>query len=123
MVVLGLTHRISNTTTTFGMLNPEITDALVRIRQCQVATLGMGETGGVEIELHVVLLGPVNPALEMFHLYLVAINELIAEVTIDLMEVQTVITSDECLYKLDVFTYLIYITGTTWIITCGLDTS
>ena len=105
------------------MLNPEITDALVRIRQCQVAALGVGETGGIEVELHVVLLGPVNPALEMLYLYLVSVNELIAEVTIDFMEVQTVITSDERLYKLDVFTYLIYITGTTRIITCGLDSS
>ena len=81
----------------------------------------MRETGGVEVELHVILLGPVNPALEVLYLHLVTIHELTAEVSIDLMEVQTVVTGDEGLHELDVLTHLVNITGTTRVIAGGLN--
>ena len=121
MVVLCLTHCIGNTATTLGMLNPEVADAFVGIRQGQVAALRVRKTGGIEVKLHVVFLGPLNPTLEVLHLYLITIHELTAEVSIDLMEVQTVITGDEGLHEFNVFAYLIYITGTTGIVACGLD--
>ena len=42
-VALSLTHGIGNVTATLGMLNPEVADALVRVRQREVATLRVRE--------------------------------------------------------------------------------
>ena len=42
-ISLVLTHSIGNATATFGVLNPEFTDCLVRIRQCEVTTLWVRE--------------------------------------------------------------------------------
>ena len=43
-VVLCLTHSIGNITATLGVLNPELTDALIRIGQREAARLGVRET-------------------------------------------------------------------------------
>jgi hypothetical protein len=59
----------------------------------------------------------------VLYLHLVAIYELASEVTIDLVEVQTMITSDEGLYEFDVLTHLVDVTGTTRIVSCGLNTT
>ena len=122
-IALGLTHGIGNAAATLGVLDPEVADALVGVREGEIATLGVGERGGIEVELHVVGLGPVDPALEVRHFYLVAIDELAAEVAIDLMEIEAVVTGDEGLDELDVLTYLVDVAGTAGIVTCGLDTS
>ena len=37
---------------------------------------------------------PLHPAFEMFHLYLIAIYEGTAKVTVNLMQIQTVLTGD-----------------------------
>ena len=84
-----LAHGIGDTTTTFGMLNPEVADGFIGIGQTQVSAFGMTEGGGVEVEFHAHRLAPVNPALKMFYAHLVAVNELAAEVTVDFMQVDT----------------------------------
>ena len=56
---------------------------------------GMREGSGVEIEFHLLLLSPVNPALEVFHFYLVAVYELVTEVAISLMQIQTMIAGED----------------------------
>ena len=83
----------------------------------------MRERSRVEVELHIVLLGPVDPALEVLHFYLVAIHELSSEVTVDLVEVQTVVTAKEGLYKLNILAHLVDVTCTTRVVACGLDTA
>ena len=101
-VALGLAHGIGNAAATFGVLNPEITDALVGIGKCKVTTLRMREGCGVEVQLHVVLLRPLDPTLEIIDGDLVAVHELAAEVAVDLVEVQAVVARDEALRELDV---------------------
>ena len=120
-VVLGLTHRIGNATATLGMINPEVANTFIWIRQREFATLRMGERRRVEVKFHIVLLGPVYPALEMLHLHFITIDELSTEITIDLMEVQTVVARNKGLDELDVLTYLVDITGTSRIVSCGLN--
>ena len=59
----------------------------------------------------------------MRHFYLVAIDELAAEVSVNLMEVHTVVTSEESLDKLQVSADFIYVPGASGIVSGGLDTS
>ena len=120
-IVLRLTHGIGNAAATLGVLNPKVTDALVGIGERETSTLGMRERRRVEVQLHLVLLSPLNPALEMFQLTLVTVNELTSEVTIYLVQVQAVVTTQQSLYELNILTYFIDITGTTRIVTCGLN--
>ena len=105
------------------MLNPEVADFLVRVGKGEVATLGVRERGGVEVELHVVLLAPLHPALEVLNAYLVAVNELAAEFSVGLVQVQTECTGEHGLYFLDVLTQFVDVAGLARIVTCGLDTT
>ena len=52
---------------------------------------------------------------------LVAVDELSTEVTIDLVQIQAVVTGQQCLHELDVLTNLIDVTGTARIVTRGLN--
>ena len=72
------------------MLNPEITYALVGIRQRQVTALRVRERCGVEVETHVSLLCPLHPSLEVLRSNLVAVNKLSAKLTVDLVEVEAI---------------------------------
>ena len=77
------------------MLYPEITYALVGIRQRQVTALRVRERCGVEVETHVSLLCPLHPSLEVLRSNLVAVNKLSAKLTINLVEVETICTSEQ----------------------------
>ena len=83
----------------------------------------MREAGAVEIELHVVGFRPVDPALEMFRLDLVAVPLLAAEIAVDGMDAQAVRTGDQALGLLDILAYLLDITGLAGIVTGSLDTA
>jgi len=86
-VALRLAHRVGDAAAAFGVLNPEIADFRVGIGQAQIPALGVTKRGGVEVEVHLDRLGPVDPALEMFDAHLVAVDELPAEVAIDFVQV------------------------------------
>ena len=57
----------------------------------------------------------------MLRATLVAVDELSTEVTVDLMQIQTMVTSEQRLHELDVLTNLIDVTGTARIVTRGLN--
>ena len=57
----------------------------------------------------------------MLNFYLVAINELTTEVTVYLMKVQTMVTSKQSLYKLNVLTHLVDGACAAGVVTGGLD--
>ena len=105
------------------MLNPEITDFLVWVCQCEVATLRVRERGGVEVELQVMLLSPLHPTLEVLYANLVTVNKLAAELTVGLVEVQTIGTSQEGLHFLDVLAQLVDVACLARIVACCLDTT
>ena len=52
----------------------------------------MRERSRVEVKLHVMLLTPFNPTLEVFRFYLIAVNHLALEISVNLMQVQAVST-------------------------------
>ena len=54
---------------------------------------------------------------------LVAVDELAAEVTIDLVEVQAVVAAEQGLHKLNVLANLVDGAGAAGIVTSGLDTA
>ena len=84
-VALCLAHGIGDATTAFGMLDPESADGWVGVGEAEFAALGMAERGAVEVELHIHRLAPVDPALEVLYAHLVAVDELAAEVAVDLV--------------------------------------
>ena len=120
-VALGLAHRVRDAAAALGVLDPEFADGGIGIGEGQVAALGMAEGGGVEVQLHVVLLGPLDPALEVIDGDLVAVHELAAEVAVDLVEVQAVVARDEALREFDVGPDLVDVAGAARIVAGGLD--
>ena len=83
----------------------------------------MTERGGVEVKLEIISLRPLDPALEMLDTDLVTVDELASEISINLMEVDTVVTSEKGLDKLEVSADLIDVACTSGIVAGGLDTS
>ena len=69
------------------------------------------------------LLSPVDPALEVLYSHFVTVNHLALEVTVDLVEVESVCTRDEALCLEDVCAELVDVAGSSRIVTCRLDTS
>ena len=59
----------------------------------------------------------------MFNLTLVAVNVLTAEITVDLMQVQTVCTGNKRLCIKNIRTQFIYVASFTWVIAVNLNTS
>ena len=103
-VVLCFAHGVGNVAATLGVLHPELADRLVWVGQREVAALGVRERRGVEVEQSVVLLCPVNPALEMLYADLIAVNNLTLEVAVNLMKVQAVCSGDQALGLKDIRT-------------------
>ena len=122
-VALALTHFFGNGTTMLGMFNPEITDAFIRIGQGQVTRLRMRERSGIEVQLHVVFGCPLHPAFEVFRFYLITIHKLASKVTIDFMQVQTMITRNQRSRLQNVGTEFIDIASLARIVTGRLDTT
>ena len=60
-VALCLTHGVGDVAATFGVLYPELADALIGVRESETARLRMREAGRVEVEHGVVGLSPVYP--------------------------------------------------------------
>ena len=81
----------------------------------------MRERCRVEVELKVILLGPLHPTLEILYAYLVTVYELAIELTIDFMEIQAERTSQERLHFLYVLTQFVYVASLAWIVACRLD--
>jgi hypothetical protein len=78
------------------MLDPELADALVVMRQGESAGgLRMRETGRVEVQPDAEGLGPVDPVLEMFRLDLVPIHLLPAELTVERVQIEPMLAGDE----------------------------
>ena len=113
-VALCFTHCISNVTATLSMLNPEITDVIIRIRKCQTTRLWMREARGVEVKISIVFLCPINPRLEVLNCYLISVNNLALEITIDFVKVKTMITWNKALCLQNILTEFVYITSCTW---------
>ena len=118
-----LTHLVGDLAAADRMLDPEVADALVAVRQRLVAALRVRETSAVEVELHVVGLGPVDPALEVLRLDLVAVDLLAAEVAVDGVDVQTMVTGEQRLDLFDVLADLLDVAGLARIVARSLNTS
>ena len=56
----------------------------------------------------------------MFYTALVTVNELSTEVTIDFMEVETMVSCYQGFYKFDVLSDLVNVSGSSWIVSRGL---
>ena len=122
-ISLAAPHFFGNGTTTFSMFDPKVTDTLVRMSQRKITALRMRERSGIKIQFYTILGCPLHPAFEMFHLYLIAIYEGTAKVTVNLMQIQTVLTGDIRSSFQDVSTQFINVTSFARIITGCLDTS
>ena len=119
-IVLTFSHLLGNGPATFGVLHPEVADALVGIGQRQVAALGVREGGGVEVELHAVLGSPLHPALEVARFHLVAVDKLPAEVAVYLVQAQAVLAGYVRRGLQDVLAQLVYVAGLAGIVARGL---
>ena len=106
-VSLGLTHGVGDVAATASMLYPETAYALIGVGEGEAAALGMGETGGVEVQFGVVLPGPLYPALEIIDRHLVPIYHLPLEVSVYLMQVEAVLTGYQALGLEDVLTQFV----------------
>ncbi len=122
-IVLSFTHSISDETATLCVLYPEFADSLVRIGQSKIAALGVRERRTVEVKLGVVLSSPFDPVLEMLRSNLVPVYELSLEVTVDLVQIQSVSTGNKTLGLENVRAELLNVAGLTRIIACRLNSS
>src|SRR5208283_710150 len=79
-----------------SVLDPELADGLVRVRQRETAGgLGMREAGGIEIHADADGFGPVNPALEMFGADLIAVHFFAAEIAVKRVQVEAMLAGNE----------------------------
>ena len=77
------------------MTDPEITDFLVGVRQCQTVCLhGVREESGIEIQLDIVCGGKVEPCVEMLRLDLIARDRCVGN-GIDGMQIDALGTGNE----------------------------
>ena len=120
-VALCLTHGIGDAATAFGMLDPEGADGGVWIGEAEVAAFWVTEGGAVEVELHAHRLAPVDPALEVLHAHLIAVDELASEVAVDFMQVDALCTSEQRVDELEVSTHFIDSASATWVVASSLD--
>ena len=120
-VALRLAHLFGNGAAALGVFHPEVPDSGVGVGQREIAALGVRERRRVEVELHAVLFRPLDPALEMPGLHLVAVDRLAAELAVDLVQVQAVRTGDERLGLKDVGTQLPDVAGFARVVARGLD--
>jgi hypothetical protein len=81
------------------------------------------ERSRVEVEFHVLLLSPLHPTCKLIYGYLVAVNLLATELTVNLMEVEAESTSQERVHLLDILTEFIDVASLSRIVTCTLDTT
>ena len=105
------------------MFDPEVADAFVAVRQRLVAALRVREAGAVEVQFHVVGFRPVDPTLEVFRFDLIAVYLLTAEVAVDGVDVQTVITRQQAFHLFDVFAHFFDVAGFAGIVAGSLNTA
>ena len=122
-VILSLAHSIGDITTTFGVLDPEIADALIGVGQREAAALGMREAAAVEVQLGMVGFGPVDPALKILYGHFIAVHDLAFEITVYLVQVQTVVTRNQAHGHEDIRPQLIDVTSSAGEIACALNTA
>ena len=104
------------------MLDPEIADAFVRMREREsICGFRVSETGWVEIHAHLVLLCPIDPVIEMFRLDLIAIHIFSAELAVECMKVEAMFAGDEGECFIEVRAEFIWRAGFSWIISCHRD--
>ena len=122
-VALCFSHSIGDATATAGVFNPEIPDIVVGICQGEVSAFGMRERGAVEVERHVVFAAPFHPRSKVRLVNLVAVNHTTAEVGIDLVQTQPVLSGDEALGLHDVGSQLVDVPGLSRVVSRALDAS
>ena len=83
----------------------------------------MRERSRVEVELHVLLLSPLHPTCKLIYGYLVAVDLLATELTVNLVEVETESTSQERVHLLDILSEFIDVASLARVVTCTLDTA
>ena len=89
-------HRGPNLPRPPAVLDPELPDALVGMREREtVGSLGMGEAGRVEVEPHAAALRPGDPVRKVTRLDLVAIDLLSAELAVEGVQVEPVLSRDD----------------------------
>ena len=120
-IALAASHHVRNGPAALRVLDPEGTDLRIRIGQGEVAALRVGEGGGIEIQLHPLFGSPLHPALEMFGADLVTVDELAAELAVDLMQVEPVSAGYQGGCHLDVGTEFFDVPGLAGIVAGGLD--
>ena len=92
----GLAHRGPDFAAPSAVLDPEVPDALVGVREREaVGGLGMREAGGVEIEADPLARGPVDPASEVGGLDRVAIDLLAAKLPVEGVQVHPMPARDQ----------------------------
>ena len=69
------------------------------------------------------LLSPLHPACKLIYGYLVTVNLLATELTVNLMKVEAESTSQERVHFLDILTEFIDVASLARIVTCTLDTA
>ncbi len=95
LVVELTAHLVGNSAATLGVLDPEISDALVGVTQREIARLGVRERCGVKIKFETIGLGPVDPALEMLDTHFIAVNIFAAKLAIDFVKVDAVAATQQ----------------------------
>ncbi len=93
------------------------------LESVRLPLLGVRETRGIEVKLHVSFFCPFHPTLEMFYLHLVAVHKLSAELSVSFMEIQTHVSCEKTRNLVNVLTQLVDIACFAGIITCGLNTA
>ena len=122
-VVLEFSHLLTDPTAAFGVFYPETADRFIRIRQCQVPALRVGERGAVKIQLQSVFFRPLHPTGEMLGLNFVAVHHFALEVPINGMKIETMLAWNEACDFDCVGSHFINRAGTSGIIASHLDAS
>ena len=122
-VALIGSHCISYSAATLCVLNPKVANGLVGVGKRKTSALGVRETRGIEVKLHVSFFCPFHPTLEMFYLHLVAVHKLSAELSVSFMEIQTHVSCEKTRNLVNVLTQLVDVACFAGIITCGLNTA
>ena len=89
-------HGRADLAAALDVLDPEFAYGPVGVAQSEaVGGLGMGEAGGVEVELELLFIGPVDPAAEVVGLDLRAVDRAAAELAVNGVQVQPMGPRDE----------------------------
>jgi len=93
---LSFAHCSADGPALLDVLDPELPNRRVPVTQGQAGLCPwVGEAGGIEVQLQLLLPGPVHPALEMPGLDPIPVHGVLPKVSIHGMQVETVRTRDQ----------------------------